>query len=318
MRADRAFRDLLLAALAVMATLALPLVITLFPGALQRALHGYDALAEVCALALYRLGGELPHLGAVVLAIASAVVLAGAARAVRTISRTRAALRSRRRLPLTRRLATAAARVGVASRTVCFEDLRPIAYCAGVLRPMVWISTGATERLEDDELEAVLWHESYHLRHRDPWRILIAQILREMLFLFPLVRSLVSRFEVAKELDADREALRAQGSAAPLAGALTTLGRSAPPLVPADLAIGAWSTSTARVDQLCGASEEFLLAPVSACARVGTGLAVAVLLLLAGGQAARANVVPAVVVQIVAPAATEIHECPLPIDGILF
>lgn|SRR2546425_2720143 len=318
MRADRAFRDLVVAAVGAVATITVPLAITLFPGDLQRALHGYDALAETCALALYRLGSALPPLGAIVLALTCALFLAGGAQASRTLWRTHRAIRSRKRVPSPPQLVRAAAHAGVASATVCFDDLRPIAYCAGLFRPRVWVSRGAVRTLERRELEAVLLHEAYHLRRRDPWRILVAQILHRMLFPFPLVDSLVSRFEVARELDADQEALRAQGSAVWLAGALAALGRGVSLSRPVDLAIGAWSSSTARVDQLCGAPEELLLPPVSTRARLGTCLAATVLLLLAGGQAARANIVPAVVVQAIAPNATAIHECPLPLEGILF
>ena len=199
MRADRAFRDLVVAAVGAVATITVPLAITLFPGDLQRALHGYDALAETCALALYRLGSALPPLGAIVLALTCALFLAGGAQASRTLWRTHRAIRSRKRVPSPPQLVRAAAHAGVASATVCFDDLRPIAYCAGLFRPRVWVSRGAVRTLERRELEAVLLHEAYHLRRRDPWRILVAQILHRMLFPFPLVDSLVSRFEVARE-----------------------------------------------------------------------------------------------------------------------
>src|SRR3989442_8649387 len=143
MRADRAFRDLIAAAVGALATITVPLAITLFPGDLQRALHGYDALAETCALALYRLGSALPPLGAVVLALACALIVAGGAQAAGTIWRTHRALRSRKRVPSPPQLVRAAARAGIVSGTVCFDDLRPIAYCAGLVRPRVWVSRGA-------------------------------------------------------------------------------------------------------------------------------------------------------------------------------
>ncbi len=318
MRADRAFRDLLLSAGVVTTVLAVPLAITLFPSPIHHLLHSYDRLAQSCAAALYRLGIELPPLGALVLAIVGAIVVAGVLASVRMLVRTRSVLRDRHMVPLPPALSLAAQRVGVRSRSACFTDPRPLAYCAGLLRPRVWISTGAVTALGPDELDAVLWHEAYHLQHRDPLRVLCSAVLQRMFFAFPMVRGLAARFTLAKELDADRSVVRAQGSPAALAGALAVLGGAALPFTPREVALGAWSASSARVDQLCGTHDELLLPPVPRRSLLISGIAVALLLLVAVGQAARANLLPAAALEAIMPSATEIHECPLPVDGILF
>lgn len=217
------------------------------------------------------------------------------------------------------RVALAARCVGISAQTRCAADPRPFAYCSGLLRPQVWISTGALARLRDDELEAVLRHESYHLRHRDPARILVARFLAGTFFLFPVVRAYAERFEVAKELDADRDALRAQGNVAPLAGALEALSATAFPFRPSDMAIGAWSSAHARVEQLCGDPEAALPPMVSHRARLVTAFALAAMIVLTGAQAARANLLPAGVIQeITGVAPGEVHQCPLPVEGVLF
>lgn len=320
MRADRAFRQLILLALGAAGALSLPLMITLFPGTIQRTVHGYEIIVEACAAAINRVSEQLPPLGTGVLALALAGLVAGSFQAIRTLVRTRRALREHRPLESPERLARAAAATGIATRLVCFADLRPLAFCAGLLRPRVWISTGAVAVLASDELEAVLWHEAYHLRHRDPLRIFVARVLAHLLFPFPLIRGLATRFEVAKELDADQEATRAQGGVAGLAGALYALGRRPLPFAPSEVALGPWSLTRVRVDQLCGEPEEVLLPAVSHRARVCTALAFAVLLVLAGGQAARANIQPAAVFDAVAPSliAGDVRECPLPSEGILY
>jgi len=317
-RAERAFRELLGAALLGLAALGAPVLITLFPGSLERARHGYDAVAQACAAALYRLGAGLPPLGLLVLGLAGATATAGALKLARTVARTRAALRGRTPIRLPARVAVAAQRVGIVARTRCVADPRPFAYCSGLLRPQVWISTGALARLRDDELEAVLRHEGYHLRHRDPAGILVARFLAGTFFLFPLVRAQAERFEVAKELDADRDALRAQGTVAPLAGALQALGATASTGRATDLAIGAWSSAHARVEQLCGDPEAALPPAVSHRARLLTAFALAAMLVLTGAQAARANLLPAGVIQgITGVAPGEVHQCPLPVDRVL-
>lgn len=318
MRADRAFRDLLLCAALAAIALAVPLVITLFPGPLHHLLHSYDGFAQACAAALYRLGVELPPLGILVLAIAAATAAAGVVAFVRISLRTSASLRARRVVPVPPAIALAAARVGISTRVSCVADGRPLAYCAGLMRPRVWISTGAAAVLGRDELEAVLLHEAYHLRHRDPLRLFLALVLLRMFFGFPMVRALGARFAVAKELDADRGVVEVQQSPAALAGALSVLGRSINSFPPHGVALGAWSASSARVDQLCGTPEALLLPAVPARSRLVTALALAVLLLLAGGQAARANLLPAGVVEAITATSTEIRECPLPVEAILF
>src|SRR5206468_10996521 len=41
-----------------------------------------------------------------------------------------------------------------AGDALLFADVRPQAFCAGLLRPRIYVSTGAVERLGDAELEA--------------------------------------------------------------------------------------------------------------------------------------------------------------------
>src|SRR5712691_4838749 len=189
-RADRAFALLIAVALAAGAVFALPLLITLFPGGLQRAVHGYDAIAAVCVAALYQLGANLPPLGAVVLALASASLVLGALKAVRTLRRTRRALLSHRPVAQPSRLRAATARLGLANATVCFDDRRPYAYCRGYLHPRIWVSSGAVATLRAAELEAVLHHEDFHRRARDPLRILIGRVIGQLFFALPVVRQL--------------------------------------------------------------------------------------------------------------------------------
>ncbi len=319
-RADRAFALLVATALAAGAVLSLPLLITLFPGGLQRALHGYDAIAAVCVAALYQLGATLPPLGAVVLALASASLILGPLKAVRTLRRTQLALASHRPVAPPVRLHAVTARLGLADATVCFSDPRPYAYCRGYVRPEIWISSGAVATLRGAELEAVLHHEDFHRRAHDPLRILIGRVIAQFFFALPVVRHLAVRFEFAKELEADRAVIERQGTTRHLARALYALARYDVPFATAEVAVGAWSMSHARVDQLCGSSTVGLLPKISRRAGLLTGVMLSLALVLTIGQAARANLVPAAVIDAFDPAAAgmESHSCPLPMSGILF
>jgi len=184
------------------------------------------------------------------------------------------------------------------------------------LSPRIWVSTAALERLGPAELDAVLRHERFHLRHRDPLRIVIARVLAAALFAVPVMRARCLRFEVAKELDADLEAVAALGARA-VAGALVALdgeGTQSP------AAIGAWSLAGLRIDQLELAGGADLLPRAAPAARWLSTAMLALALALASGQAIRANLVPASFFTAIGMPSTaaSVHECPLPMEGVLF
>jgi hypothetical protein len=100
---------------------------------------------------------------------------------------------------------------------------RPHAFCAGLLSPAVYVSTGALQELGDEQLEAVLAHEHLHRMRRDPMRIASARVLGEALFFLPVLRRLTARYCALAELAADEHAVAAfDGDTSPLAGAMLT------------------------------------------------------------------------------------------------
>lgn len=130
-------------------------------------------------------------------------------------------------------------RVGV------IRDLRPQAFCAGYLRPAVYVSRRTVELLADSELDAVLAHEHHHRRVRDPLRIACGRVLSDALFFVPVLKPLCDRYADVAELSADRAAVRASaGREAPLASALLAFDENAPP--------GTSGISPERVDSLLG------------------------------------------------------------------
>jgi Zn-dependent protease with chaperone function len=104
---------------------------------------------------------------------------------------------------------------------VCVDDPVPSAFCVGAVRPRVILTTGLIERLEVEELLAVLLHEREHLRRRDPlWRA-AWRAASELLWHVPLVEWWSRRRLELSELAADRAAMKRLGPG-PLARALTT------------------------------------------------------------------------------------------------
>lgn len=313
-RADRAFAQLLTASAVFGIVLAIPLLITLAPGPLQRALHGSGILLQACAAALYELGRQLPPVGIPIVMLGGSVLALAVSRAALVIVRTRAFADRGRAIGLPRRLELAASVLRLDGRVTCVADATPLAYTAGLVRPRIRISTGAIEVLADDELRAVLAHERAHLERGDPRRVLIGRVLASAFAAFPLVSRLAARFEIAKELDADLEAVDRVGRRA-LAGALLTLGDTHPTAL---VAVGAWSLASLRVDQLCGERPTEALPPLRA-ALIASVLAVVVTSAFALAQIARANLLPATLVGPLFPGVgpSDVHMCPLPVEGVL-
>ncbi len=124
-------------------------------------------------------------------------------------------------------------------------DPQPQAFCAGYLRPTIYISRRALEVLTDAELNAVLAHEHRHRQVRDPLLFACGRILARALFFVPALRSLYERYADLAELSADRAAIQASaGKQAPLASALLVFDAGAPP--------GVSGISSQRVDSLLG------------------------------------------------------------------
>jgi BlaR1 peptidase M56 len=152
--------------------------------------------------------------------------------------------------------------VGMSPRLVqdalVIEDEHPQAFCAGLIRPRVYISSGALAMLDDCGLDAVLAHERYHARRRDPLRLCTARVLARALFFLPGLAKLVERQQALAELSADESAVNARPSnRAGLASAM--LSFSDPTGSGSSVGI-----DPARVDHLLGADSRWRF-PLGLC-----------------------------------------------------
>jgi hypothetical protein len=125
--------------------------------------------------------------------------------------------------PLPANLRTVALRLGLERRIYVIANPRPWAFCAGLFRPKVWLSTGLLRLLDGAELEAVLRHERHHLRHRDPLKLMLVRAAADALFYLPLARELARAYEIDKELGADAEVTGSSAGQVGLAGAMLKL-----------------------------------------------------------------------------------------------
>ncbi|MGH3114783.1 MAG: M56 family metallopeptidase, partial [Gaiellaceae bacterium] len=136
-----------------------------------------------------------------------------------------------------------AARAGIG--LFALPSSRPAAFCVGLLRPRLVVSTGLLERLDGEEQKAVVCHELAHARNREPLKCLLARLAARTFFWLPALGALLDRYLLVKELAADREAI-ARTSRPALAGALSQVLAQPTPAG----AVGMAEFAAARVDRV--------------------------------------------------------------------
>jgi Peptidase family M48 len=122
-------------------------------------------------------------------------------------------------------------------------DPQPRAFCAGYLRPSIYVSDRIVELLGEDELDAVLAHEQQHRRLRDPMRLAYGRVLGDAVFFLPALRPLYHRYADLAEVGADAAAVAEVGRR-PVARALLVFQGSGHPAVA--------GFAAERVDSLLG------------------------------------------------------------------
>jgi len=153
------------------------------------------------------------------LGVVDVVVVARGARSLARQLRAHHALR--RRLPVRRELELA----GHAVRVMPGRRLE--AFCAGLLRPAIYVSEGTLRAAGGAELRAILAHEAHHRARRDPLRLLLARTVADALRPLPPFASLADRYATLADLSADAAAVDALGGAGPLASALVRFDAAA-------------------------------------------------------------------------------------------
>ena len=191
----------------------------------------------------------------------------GAACCVRGLRAVRGHQRSQR--ALLRRLEVIDEVRALAVTAHIFVGERPQAFCVGLLRPRIFLSSGAIAILDKRELAAVLAHEAHHASRRDPLRVLVARVLADALFFLPIMRHASVRYEAMAEMAADEAAVLRCGDGCALASAMLTFDERAP--------AGTVGIAAERVDHLLGQSPRWQLSLSLLAAAVATIAAVATL-----------------------------------------
>jgi Zn-dependent protease with chaperone function len=160
------------------------------------------------------------------------------------------------------------------------DDKHPEAFCAGLLRPRVYLTSGTVEVMDGPGLEAVVLHERHHASRRDPLRLAAGRVIARSLFFLPGLRDLRDGQQLLAELGADE---RAVGAAA---GDRSALAQAMLSFSDASDAASSAGIDPARIDALLGESPQWRF-PTLMCLAATAFLAVIVTVaILVGREAA--------------------------------
>lgn len=84
-------------------------------------------------------------------------------------------------------------------------------FCYGFMQPRICLSFNLIRSLSDWELTAVLIHESYHLKHKDPLKIILSEVAASMFFFVPTLKDFYHHYALSKEIAADQLAIQDRG-----------------------------------------------------------------------------------------------------------
>jgi hypothetical protein len=157
-----------------------------------------------------------------------------------------------------------------------FEDEQPRAFCAGLFKPRVYISTAGVRALDARALSAVLLHEREHARRHDPLRLATGRVLARALFFVPGPKELARRQQALAEVSADERAINAAPeNRSALARAMLAFSDGAAPAEPVGF-------DPERVDHLLGEEPSWRFPALLCLAGLAVLVLVTALAVLAG------------------------------------
>lgn len=88
------------------------------------------------------------------------------------------------------------------------KDKNKLSFCYGLIRPRICLSTGLIKNLSKNEIRAILIHESYHIKSRDPLKIILGKTASLMFFFLPIIGDIQNFYVLIKEIAADELAIK--------------------------------------------------------------------------------------------------------------
>lgn len=206
MGANKSFYTLLLISLFVL-LMVFGLLTKIAPLAIAHTIY-------YCQAMLSNIVFTLPHsFPSIFVLVLSLVILVGVFLLVFQLSKTTLFIRKfmQNKVSTPKKISVLSLELDVKNRLDVIKSKELSSFCYGYINPRICLTTGLIKFLSRNELKAVLLHESYHLKHRDPLRILLSQVAVSMFFFVPLLKDFHNHYALSKEISADQLAIRAKG-----------------------------------------------------------------------------------------------------------
>ncbi len=115
------------------------------------------------------------------------------------------------------------AKLGLIGKIKLINSKKPFAFCFGLHRPKIYVSSTLLKTMSTMELKGILLHEKYHLDNHDSLTLFIGRVTENLFPFFPIVSDLVNSFRIKREINADNTAATFLGNNAPIVSALRKL-----------------------------------------------------------------------------------------------
>lgn len=106
---------------------------------------------------------------------------------------------------------------------IVIKSNHALAFTMGYIKPSIVLSTGLIQMLEEDELKAVIEHESFHKNNHDPLKIFMLELISQSLWFIPLTKWCHQNYTIISEILADEYAVKKMGSELEVSKALIKL-----------------------------------------------------------------------------------------------
>ncbi len=94
----------------------------------------------------------------------------------------------------------------ILDKVIIYKNSEPEAYCIGLFKPKIYISSQLVKIMDENELESILIHEMYHMNNRNNLILFILNYFSYILFPFPFIKDLSKQYELQAEIAADKMA----------------------------------------------------------------------------------------------------------------
>ncbi|MEH7457615.1 M56 family metallopeptidase [Bacillus sp. JJ1127] len=141
-------------------------------------------------------------------------------------------------------------------------SLEVTAFTIGVIHPKIVLSEGVFQSFSEEEIDAIVLHEEYHQKNRDPLKLFLFTVLAEGMMYVPVLKGMLQRYHMYQELLADKYAMNQMKSSFALGSALLKLIKIKTASTPFITASFAKTAINLRIEQIVSPSPIKLSIPL--------------------------------------------------------